>query len=165
MPKKAKILRLARSALVLEVTLREVKPPVWRRLRVAVISRSGNCTTCCRSRWVGATGDRAEYFCDFGDGWRHEILVEDAVTPETGAPKAECLAGARACPPEDCGGGHGYAELLEAIADPSNERHEELRQWVGPDFDPEAFAPAAVNRALRGAGSAAWRRQRERFYE
>lgn len=35
MPNKARIHRLARSALALTVTLREVKPPVWRLLRVA----------------------------------------------------------------------------------------------------------------------------------
>ena len=204
MPKKAKVVRLARSALVLKVTLREVSPPVWRRLRVAgdLTLRELHHVLQIAMGWTDShlhefevgrrrygmpdpeedlgeppldeqdhplyrlfrEGARAEYVYDFGDGWRHEIVVEEAVTPEAGAAKAECLAGARACPPEDCGGDHGYAELLEAIADPSNERHEELREWVGPDFDPEAFGLAAVNRALRGAGSAAWRRKRERFY-
>ncbi len=57
-----------------------------------------------------------------------------------------------------------HADLLEALADPSNERRAELRDWVGPYFDAEEFDLDAVNRALRGAGSAAWRRRRERFY-
>ena len=104
------------------------------------------------------------YHYYFGDSCRHAILVEDAVSLGASAPKAECLAGARVCPPEDCGGAYGYAELLEALGDPSNERHAELQEWVGPDFAPKEFDLASVNRELRGAGSSAWRRGRERFY-
>ena len=40
------------------------------------------------------------------------------------------------CPPEDCGGPWGYADLLEAIKDPKHERHAELTEWIGDDFDP-----------------------------
>jgi hypothetical protein len=43
------------------------------------------------------------------------------------------------CPPEDVGGPWGYAEILDALADPDNERHTEIREWVGDDFDPYAF--------------------------
>jgi hypothetical protein len=54
-----------------------------------------------------------------------------------------CLAGKVACPPEDCGGAWGYTELKETIADPSDEGHEEMPEWVGledlSDFDPAAF--------------------------
>jgi hypothetical protein len=60
-----------------------------------------------------------------------------------------CLAGKRACPPEDCGGPWGYPEFLEAIADPENERHDELLEWIGGEFDPEAFDVAAVNAELQ----------------
>ena len=42
------------------------------------------------------------------------------------------------CPPEDCGGPWGYAEMLEAIADPKHERHADLTEWIGDDFDPRA---------------------------
>ncbi len=41
------------------------------------------------------------------------------------------------CPPEDVGGPWGYAELLQAIADPKHERHAELSDWIGDDFDPK----------------------------
>lgn len=33
--------------------------------------------------------------------------------------------------------------------DPNYEEHEEMRTWIGPDFDPEAFDPDEINRALR----------------
>ena len=55
-----------------------------------------------------------------------------------------CIGGARACPPEDCGGPHGYEHFLEAIRDPKHEEHEQFLRWVGGSFDPEAFDPARV---------------------
>jgi Plasmid pRiA4b ORF-3-like protein len=89
------------------------------------------------------------YEYDFGDGWRHEVKVENIMPMTEPTPRAVCLGGGRACPPEDCGGSGGYAELLEALGDPGHPRHAELLEWVGGDFDPEAFHLKAVNRALR----------------
>ena len=63
------------------------------------------------------------------------------------AVRPRCLAGERACPPEDCGGPHGYAELVAAIADPKHERHDELAEWAD-GFDPEAFDLPKGGRAL-----------------
>jgi hypothetical protein len=97
---------------------------------------------------------RFGYEYDFGDSWWHEILVEKV---EAGEAKAECLAGERACPPEDCGGPWGYADFLDALADPDHERHEELEEWLGGPFDPEAFDPAAATRRMR-RGLPDWRR-------
>ncbi|MBE9592266.1 MAG: plasmid pRiA4b ORF-3 family protein, partial [Proteobacteria bacterium] len=45
----------------------------------------------------------------------------------------------RACPPEDCGGIWGYAELLEIINNPEHEEYEEMMEWLGGEFDPEHF--------------------------
>jgi hypothetical protein len=59
-----------------------------------------------------------------------------------------CLEGSRACPPEDVGGLWGYAEVLEAIADPKHERHGELLKWIGGEFDPEEFDAKAVATAI-----------------
>ncbi len=92
---------------------------------------------------------RFEYVYDLGDGWLHEVRIEEELTPEPGVHYPRCLAGARACPPEDCGGFGGYAELLEAIREPAHERHDELLDWVGAHFDSEAFDLDAVNRRLR----------------
>jgi hypothetical protein len=79
------------------------------------------------------------YEYDFGDGWRHEIVYEGAEPVEAGAKYPRCIAGARACPPEDSGGPWGYAGFLEAIRDPKHENHERLREWIGGEFDSEAF--------------------------
>ena len=53
-------------------------------------------------------GDRADYEYDFGDGWEHEVLLEHITSRLPSGQYPVCLEGARACPPEDSGGVHGY---------------------------------------------------------
>lgn len=96
-----------------------------------------------------AVGDVLIYEYDFGDSWEHEIVVEE-IRDEGGKPRALCLEGARACPPEDCGGVWGYENLLDALADPEHPEHEDMVEWMGGEWDPEAFDRDEVNRALRG---------------
>lgn len=91
-----------------------------------------------------ALGATLRFDYDFGDGWEHDIVVEAISRAEPGTTYPRCATGERACPPEDCGGPWGYQELLEARADPKHERHEELVEWIGDDFDPAAFDPQAV---------------------
>jgi hypothetical protein len=67
-----------------------------------------------------------------------DVLFEGFPPIDPKAKSPICLEGARACPPEDCGGPWGYAEYLAAIADPQHEEHEEMLEWRGP-FDPEVF--------------------------
>lgn len=89
------------------------------------------------------------YQYDFGDSWEHTIQIEKTVEREPGAHYPRCVAGKRSCPPEDCGGVWGYADFLEAIADPKHEQHSELLEWAGGEFDPDAFDPEAVNSRMR----------------
>lgn len=94
-------------------------------------------------------GSRCLYEYDFGDSWDHLIEVEDELPVETvTGPLPRCLGGERACPPEDCGGPDGYAQLLQALRDPNHPEHDELVTWVGPQFEPEAFNLERVNRIL-----------------
>ena len=79
-----------------------------------------------------------------GDGWDHQILLEKIVEPDRHC-LTFCLDGARACPPEDCGGPWGYDNLLATMKDPKDPEHESILEWVGPEFDPEAFDIEAVN--------------------
>ncbi|WP_447006511.1 plasmid pRiA4b ORF-3 family protein [Saccharothrix isguenensis] len=96
--------------------------------------------------------DRIGYLYDFGDGWKHDLLVEDIVTAEPGTAYPRCLTGRRAGPPEDSGGIWGYAHLFEVLADPAHPEHEELKEWLElddtADFDPAAFDPADVDLLL-----------------
>ena len=84
------------------------------------------------------------YEYDFGDSWEHEVFVEK-ILPGAPAKTVTCLAGARAAPPEDCGGVPGYYNLLEAIAHPKHRGDQELLEWLGEPYDPAAFHPDALN--------------------
>lgn len=88
------------------------------------------------------------YLYDFGDGWQHQIQIEKTLSPEAKTKYPRCTKGKRACPPEDCGGPWGYESFLEAIQNPAHEQHEEMLEWVGGEFDSEAFDLELVNGEL-----------------
>lgn len=105
---------------------------------------------------IDTVGEHITYTYDFGDDWQHVIKIEKIIepgTPDAARTTPECLAGKGACPPEDCGGSWGYAELKLAVADPSHEDHEDLMDWLGlddpADFDPAAFSLDYANTRLR----------------
>jgi hypothetical protein len=87
-----------------------------------------------------------EYVYDFGDNWRHRVVLEKVLPAPAGKKASEprCTGGRRACPPEDCGGVPGYRHLLRVLANPRDPERTEMLEWVGGHFDPEAFeAPDA----------------------
>ncbi|MBI3971441.1 MAG: plasmid pRiA4b ORF-3 family protein [Chloroflexi bacterium] len=99
-------------------------------------------------RMVGGEKARFRYTYDFGDDWEHDILVEKVLPPVSGVRYPICITGRRACPPEDCGGIWGYEELLEILQDPQHEEYEERLEWLGGEFDPEAFDLEEANARL-----------------
>jgi Plasmid pRiA4b ORF-3-like protein len=74
---------------------------------------------------IGAPGTKLLYEYDFGDGWQHELRLEKILN-ETESFQPTCVAGARNCPPEDCGGPYGFAELLDALNDTSHPEHDSI---------------------------------------
>jgi yecA family protein len=97
---------------------------------------------------IAGAGDSLVYEYDFGDDWEHRLEIEQVCAADREAVYPRCLAGKRACPPEDCGGTGGYAGLLAILADPQHQEYAETREWAGEDFDPEAFDLDAINAAL-----------------
>jgi hypothetical protein len=89
-------------------------------------------------------GSKVQYVYDFGDDWSHAVELRERRSAQPRERLPRVLAGARACPPEDCGGPHGYAEFLDAIRDPQHEEHAALLEWVGGSFDPKDFDPTSV---------------------
>jgi hypothetical protein len=89
------------------------------------------------------------YEYDFGDSWTHLIKVEKELPPD---PKskgaARCLDGARACPPEDCGGIFGFANLLKIIRNPRHKEYAPMMEWLGGEYDPEVFDVDETNSLL-----------------
>lgn len=96
------------------------------------------------SKWFSERNNEADYIYDFGDDWDHTIKLEKILPREEDIDYPACIAGARACPPEDCGGTGGYEHFLEIIMDPHHEEYEAMLEWAGGDFDPERFNPEEV---------------------
>ena len=162
----------------LKITLRDIRPPVWRRIEVPGDTRLDQLHLMFQAAmgWMNChlhsisigdldygrsdpefdtdmenekkfrlqnliqkekTGFR--YVYDFGDDWEHDVLVEQIAPQEPRVEYPRCLAGSRACPPEDVGSTIGYEHFLEAIRDPEHDEHDELLEWIGGSFDPDAF--------------------------
>jgi len=106
---------------------------------------------------IASIGDKLRYTYDFGDDWEHEIAVEDLLDADPDTHYPVLIAAKGACPPEDCGGPWGYADLKETLADPSHEQHHEMLDWLGLEnsttFDPTAIATDHIEQelALNGA--------------
>jgi Plasmid pRiA4b ORF-3-like protein len=95
-------------------------------------------------------GDGIVYEYDFGDSWEHLVTLEK-ILPASSRTRltAMCVAGARACPPEDCGGVGGYEELLKALKNRKHPEHRSMKEWLGRPFDAEHFDSSTVNKWLR----------------
>jgi len=57
--------------------------------------------------------ERFLYEYDFCDLWQHQIRFEKTLPVEIKKTYPVCVGGARAAPPEDCGGPQAYVELLD----------------------------------------------------
>jgi hypothetical protein len=159
----------------LKVTLQGSDPPIWRRFEVShdltlsklhhllqVVMGWENAhlydfykgrERLSKSLMLFQAASRARskfiYLYDMGDSWEHEIVVEKVLKDRKGKSHPVCLEGRRACPPEDCGGIYGYDEMLDALKDPHHPEREHWLEWMGDDFDAEAFDLDAVNRRLK----------------
>jgi len=91
--------------------------------------------------------DKLTYIYDFGDDWRHKVVLEKIYPYEADEPVVVCLEGARACPPEDCGGPPGFEHFVEAISDRRHPDHEMMLDWYA-EFDPEEFNLEEINTLL-----------------
>jgi hypothetical protein len=181
-----------------KITLKDTKPPIWRRIQVAdctldqlhehiqtamgwtnshlhhfrindqlygdpmLLAGNFEDSTATKLSDILPRGDeefRFEYEYDFGDGWDHEVLYERRLKSKRDVQYPLCLGGERACPPEDVGGVWGYVDFLEAVADPENDQHEEMLEWAGGSFDPEAFDAVDATMRMKG-GLPDWRKMR-----
>jgi hypothetical protein len=169
----------------LKITLKNIKPPIWRRILVTpdikldrlhdilqIVMGWDNSHLYQFETPLGYIADPAfeleeaasskkttlqsvlsglrshiRYEYDFGDGWDHQILLEKVVELDDPV-LALCLGGARACPAEDCGGPWGYGNLLEILKDPKHPEYKEMSEWIGGEFDAEAFDLEAINKRL-----------------
>lgn len=94
---------------------------------------------------VQKAGDTFNYIYDFGDHWQHKIKVEKILENTKGM---DLLDGEHACPPEDCGGIWGYADLIEILEDSDHPAYSETIESMG-DFDYTLFDKVNVAKQLR----------------
>ena len=108
------------------------------------------------------TGESVKYEYDFGDGWMHTVELLEIIDEKEFLNMStvdaghlgdtpiflKCLDGALNCPPENCGGIHGYLNILEILKDPFHEEYDEIIEWIGSGFDPEFFDLKSVNAKL-----------------
>lgn len=86
--------------------------------------------------------NKKAYYCyDFGDDWQHIIKLEKILPKDKEQIYPRCIAGERACPPEDCGSTPGYEEIVDMLKnpEPDNEEYQEMMKWLGGSYDPEYF--------------------------
>ena len=97
-----------------------------------------------------APKSRILYTYDFGDDWEHDILVEkvERPAPRSAAFAIRCVAGRRRAPIEDSRGPWGWANLIEAVNDPSHEDHDVMIEWAGGPVDPDEMDLNEINARL-----------------
>lgn len=177
---------LPKTVYQLKVTLKGLKPPIWRKIQVAstitleelhlIVQEvmgwenyhlhqfliggtsysqpqqfgleARNEKIVMLSKVVIEEKFKFSYIYDLGDDWEHEIFVEKILPLSDGVNYPICLTGKRACPPEDCGGVWGYAELLEVLQEPEHPEYETYQDWVGEGFNPDAFNLDEINQKL-----------------
>ena len=86
-------------------------------------------------------GERLKFEYDFGDSWTHDLWVKGGRDYASGEePDIRLLKAHGECPPEDCGGVWGYAELLELNKKKRKSAEDKERlEWydIPKDYDPE----------------------------
>ena len=101
-----------------------------------------------RLRDVLAPGTtRIDYTYDFGDNWQHNLTVSAVRRGEPDTAYPRFIGGERDCPPEDCGGIHGFYEMLEAKADTNHPDHAEITEWLD-GYDPDELEVFPIQVAL-----------------
>ena len=97
--------------------------------------------------------DRFLYVYDFGDNWRHDVIVEEVRDGEADIDYPAFVDGARRCPPEDVGSTDGFMDFLEAVLDPGHEEHRRMIEWYGGPFDPADINERMVRMLLEDAAA------------
>jgi len=89
------------------------------------------------------------YLYDAGEGWEHEIRLEEVVPPTRQLTHPILLSGEMACPPETVGDIHEYHKLLTDLQSPEKQNQINLYELTGrPDFDPNYFDLEAAKKRV-----------------
>lgn len=99
--------------------------------------------------FVKRPADHFTYIYDWGDNWKHDLtLIRHIESDDPVSPLPYCVAGARAGPHENAGGAEAHMRLCRILADPRHDDYDEVREWLGEDYDFEAFSARQANQVL-----------------
>ena len=96
--------------------------------------------------------DRMRYVYNGASCWEHSVALESVVAEGERRRRAECLAGARQCPPEDCASAADFAALLKRLSGRKRSKSQAVgfcRGWIDGPFQPEAFDHLVVSSSLK----------------
>ena len=93
--------------------------------------------------------DRFLYVYDFGDNWRHDVIVEEVRDGDEDTEYPAFVDGARRAPPEDVGSTDGFMEFLEAVFDVGHAEHARMLEWCGGAFDPDDIDERWIRSVLK----------------
>ena len=102
---------------------------------------------------------RMLYLYDFGDHWAHSVVLEGMILGEKKIKYPRCTEGAYLAPPEDCGGIHGFYQMLDVLKNLKDPEYKEMVQWVNAttgrkryildSFDPQTIKFTNPQKRLR----------------
>ncbi|MBP2375982.1 plasmid pRiA4b ORF-3 family protein [Paeniglutamicibacter psychrophenolicus] len=100
---------------------------------------------------VGRPKDKIYYNYDFGDSWRHKIMVEKIIDSPAGQ-AVRCTGGRMRAPVDDIGGIPGWYHAIEVSNDSSHEDFEHVRDMLGLSegmlFDESDFDAKRIDAAF-----------------
>lgn len=150
-----------RPVLQFKITLQEIEPKIWRRIQISDLCSFWDLHVAIQDA-MGWTDSHLHLFTvnhsieigqqhmgipdddGFDDGWQHLVEYEGMHEKKSDVKYPICLAGERACPPEDVGGTPGYERFIEAVSTPRHPERKELLAWVGGKYEPNKFDPKRV---------------------
>lgn len=97
----------------------------------------------------GRRATACHYLYDFGDEWELRVELVGVKEMEEAFPR-KLLGGARAFPPEDCGGLRGYEDCVALRRGEKVDDHENLEIWLGGWHPDEFDRPKTAERFNRG---------------
>jgi hypothetical protein len=97
------------------------------------------------NEFIKRKGSKFTYLYDFGDLWKHSVVLENSNFKRESDLEVYCIDGERACPPEDIGGISGYNRLVETINNPASENFENIMDWIENGYDSESYDVKIVN--------------------
>jgi hypothetical protein len=100
------------------------------------------------ANFARSVGDDFSYEYDFGDFWEHLVVVEKVIPAGRRPRYPVCIAGRRACPPEDCGGPPGYLALVRQTKNRRGDRYYWHRDIYERSFKPDTFDLEEINEEL-----------------